>query len=66
MNAYRYLRLPQVLELTGLGRDSVYRYIREGRFPVQRRITDRASAWRSDEIEAWMSSRPVANTAVAS
>lgn len=66
MSSYRYLRLRGVLEITGLGRDTVYRYIREGRFPVQRRITDRASAWRSDEIEAWMSSRPVANRAVPS
>lgn len=62
MNAYRYLRLPQVLEITGLGKDTVYRYIREGRFPAQRRITDRASAWHAGEIQAWMDSRPVVNS----
>jgi len=54
----RLLRLPQVIELTGLGRDTIYRYIREGRFPAQRRISDRASAWRADEITAWIESRP--------
>jgi prophage regulatory protein len=54
----RLLRLPQVIELTGLGRDTIYRYIREGRFPAQRRISDRASAWRTDEIAAWIESRP--------
>lgn len=57
----RLLRLPQVIELTGLGRDTIYRYIRAGRFPAQRRITDRASAWHLEEIEAWISSRPLAN-----
>jgi predicted DNA-binding transcriptional regulator AlpA len=54
------LRLPAVMEITGLGRDTIYRYIREGRFPAQRRISDRASAWRSDEIDEWLNSRPVA------
>lgn len=52
------LRLSKVIELTGLGRDTIYRYIREGRFPAQRRITDRASAWRADEVAAWIESRP--------
>jgi prophage regulatory protein len=57
----RLLRLPAVIELTGLGRDTIYRYIREGRFPAQRRISDRASAWREDEIRAWIDSRPVSD-----
>jgi len=52
------LRLPEVARLTGLGRDTIYRYVREGRFPLQRRIGDRASAWRADEIAAWIESRP--------
>ena len=53
------LRLPRVIDLTGLGRDSIYRLIREGKFPAQRRISDRASAWREDEIRKWIDSRPV-------
>jgi predicted DNA-binding transcriptional regulator AlpA len=58
MKACRLLRLPQVVEITGLGRDTIYRYIREGRFPRQRRISERASGWREDEIGAWVDSRP--------
>lgn len=54
----KLLRLKQVIELTGLGRDSVYRLIREGRFPAQRRLSERASAWRADEVELWIASRP--------
>lgn len=59
MNTCRLLRLPEVIEITGLGRDTIYRYIREGRFPRQRRISQRASGWREDEIRAWVDSRPV-------
>lgn len=58
MTTTRLLRLPEVISATGLGRDTIYRYIREGRFPAQRRITDRASAWRADEVAAWIESRP--------
>jgi prophage regulatory protein len=46
MKTCRLLRLPEVIEITGLGRDTIYRYIREGRFPRQRRISERASGWR--------------------
>lgn len=56
----RMLRLRIVRELTGLGRDSIYRLARAGRFPPPRRIGDRASAWREDEIRAWIDTRPLA------
>ena len=59
MNTPRLLRLRQVIEITGLGRDTIYRYIRAGQFPRQRRISERASAWREDEIKEWIDSRPV-------
>jgi prophage regulatory protein len=58
MKTCRLLRLPEVIEITGLGRDTIYRYIREDRFPRQRRISERASGWREDEIAAWVDSRP--------
>ena len=57
MKTCRLLRLPEVIEITGLGRDTIYRHIREDRFPRQRRIGERASGWREDEIRAWVDSR---------
>lgn len=54
----RLLRLPEVMELTGLGRDSIYKLVRRGLFPAQRKITERASAWRADEVARWVESRP--------
>jgi prophage regulatory protein len=55
----RLLRLPEVIKLTGLQRDSIYRSIRAGSFPKPRKITKQASAWRSDELQTWIDSRPV-------
>jgi prophage regulatory protein len=61
----RMLRLPQVIQLTGLGRDSIYRLGNTGQFPRPRKISERASAWREDEIQKWIESRPVAGRSVA-
>lgn len=55
----RLLRLPAVIAITGMGRDSIYRLAREGRFPKPRKLTERSSAWREDEVRAWIESRPV-------
>lgn len=59
----RMLRLPQVIALTGLGRDSIYRLGHMGQFPKPRKISERASAWREDEIREWIESRPVSGSA---
>lgn len=55
----RLLRLREVRALVGLSHDAIYRLAREGRFPPPRKLSDRASAWREDEIRAWIESRPV-------
>jgi prophage regulatory protein len=59
----RLLRLPRVIELTGLGRDSIYRLARKGQFPRPRKLTagGRSSAWREDEVQAWIDSRPASD-----
>lgn len=53
-------RLPDVIRITGLGRSSIYRLAKEGRFPPSIRIGDRAVAWRASEIEEWIKSRQLA------
>lgn len=51
------LRLPAVLERTGLGRSSLYAAIQEGRFPEPIRLSARAVAWPSSEVDAWIQDR---------
>ena len=52
------LRLPQVLELTGLGRSTVYRMMSERTFPSPVRLGRRAVGWKSAAVEEWTLSRP--------
>jgi predicted DNA-binding transcriptional regulator AlpA len=54
----RLLRLPKVIELTGLGRDSIYRLARQSNFPKPVKLSERASAWHENDVRAWMRSRP--------
>lgn len=61
----RLLKLPEVKQLVALGRDSIYCGVREGTFPAPRKVGERAVAWRSDEIEAWIASRPLATAAAS-
>ena len=50
----RILRLPAVLDRTGLSRSTLYRKIQEGSFPKQLRIAARCAGWRESAIAAWL------------
>jgi len=54
------LRLREVEQLTGLRRSSIYLYVARGKFPRPRKLTSVATAWREDEVRAWIESRPLA------
>lgn len=53
----KLLRLPGVIECTGLPRTTLYRYIKQGTFPAPVALGTRSIAWKSDEVRAWIESR---------
>ena len=50
----RILRIGRVQELTGLGRSTIYKWIKDGRFPAQSQIADNVSGWDSDRVYDWI------------
>ena len=54
----RFIRSPEVQQLTGLSQTTLWRLEKAGTFPRRRRLTSRAVCWRLSEIEAWLSDRP--------
>ena len=56
----RLIRLPEVRRMTGLSRTRIYELEAVGRFPRRRKLSERACAWVSSEIQEWIRSRPVA------
>ena len=53
----RILKLPAVLETTGLSRSSIYDFVKKNTFPAPVRLGQRAVGWKSDEIAAWLEQR---------
>jgi prophage regulatory protein len=54
----RYLRFKELKQRVPLGRTTIWRMMREGRFPLSRRIGKAATAWLENEIEEWIKRRP--------
>jgi prophage regulatory protein len=50
----RILRLPVVLDRTGLSRATLYRKVQAGTFPKQVKIAARCAGWRESAINDWM------------
>jgi prophage regulatory protein len=50
----RLLRRSEVTQRVGLGRSAIYAKIKDATFPAPVNIGDRAVAWLSDEISAWI------------
>ncbi len=54
----RFLRLKEVMSLTGLGRSTIYKFMAdETDFPKSVPLGGRVVAWVESEIEEWMESR---------
>ena len=53
----RFVREPEVKQITGLSRVTRWRMERRGEFPRRRRISTNAIAWLESEISAWMAER---------
>ncbi len=53
----RILKRPQVLEMTGLSKSTLYRRIAQGQFPEPFRLGGPGSAavgWKQDEVMKWL------------
>jgi len=51
----KILRLPIVLDRTGLSRSTVYQRVSEGKFPRPVSLGARAVGWIETEVEEWIS-----------
>ena len=53
----KIMHLKQVIESTGLGRSSIYKYISDGKFPPPLQLTERRVGWLESEIQQWIQTR---------
>ena len=53
----RMLRLRRVLEITGLGKTTIYGLQAKGAFPMRVQLTVHSVAWVEEEVLAWLAQR---------
>ena len=56
----RLYRRPDVSDLTGLSKNTLYKMMRDGRFPKPVKLKGRAVAWRKSDLDAWIASLELA------
>jgi prophage regulatory protein len=56
----KLIRLPVVMERTGLGRSSIFAGVKAKTFCAPVRLSARAVGWRETDIETWISERTTA------
>ncbi|MCZ0936605.1 MAG: AlpA family transcriptional regulator [Gemmatimonadetes bacterium] len=57
----RFLRLPEVLDRTGLSRSTIYVRLDQGRFPRPVSLGARAVGWLESEVDEWIQERIAAS-----
>lgn len=50
----RLIRLKEVINITGLGRSSIYSLMAENKFPQSIQLNIRAVAWVESDVHAWV------------
>ena len=53
----RFIKLPEVIELTGKARSSIYADVKNHTFPAPVKIGCRAVAWRLSDVIDWQETR---------
>ncbi|MEQ6886470.1 AlpA family transcriptional regulator [Salicola sp. Rm-C-2C1-2] len=53
----RIIRLREVMELTGLARSTIYKYVEAGTFPQPVPLGGRSVGWVEQEVEDWVMAR---------
>ncbi len=51
---HKILRIKQIVEITGLGRSTIYEHMAIGLFPSPIKIGKRAVGWLDSDISAWI------------
>ena len=60
----RIMRIPEVVEVTGLSKTTIWRRVKSGDFPAPVRLgslATRSIGWRSGQVQEWLDTRSIFN-----
>lgn len=55
--SHKIIRLPEVIDMTGLSRSTIYLRMSKGSFPQSISLGERAIGWVQDEVDLWLETR---------
>jgi len=55
--SHRILRLPLVIQLTGLSRSTLYLRMANGEFPLSISLGGRSVGWLEDDVDNWLAQK---------
>jgi len=58
--SHRIVRLPVVMDMTGLSRTTIWRLERDGQFPKRRRLSANSVGWIMQSVQEWIAEREAA------
>ena len=50
----KLIRLPRVMELTGLAKSTVWAWVKDGKLPRPTKLSRRVLVWKESDILAWI------------
>lgn len=53
----RYIRIKELSLMLGIAKSTIYRLVKEDKFPRQIRLTERTSVWRLSVINKWIAEK---------
>ena len=56
-NTNRILKLPEVIQVTGLARSTIYLRMKEKTFPRHIKLGQRSVGWLEEEVHSWLDQR---------
>ena len=57
----RYIRIKELSAMLGIATSSIYRLMKENKFPKQIKLTERTVVWRLSIINQWIAEREKAS-----
>ena len=56
-NINRILKLPEVIQVTGLARSTIYLWMKDKKFPTHIKLGERSVGWLEEDIQGWLDQR---------
>ncbi|NBX86002.1 MAG: AlpA family phage regulatory protein [Proteobacteria bacterium] len=59
---WQHWRINTVMQVTALARSTIWKMVKEGRFPAPKKLSQRVTAWNAADVRAWLEGKAEGTT----